>query len=103
MKSEIDFVNKGKPFDIPRMDIETHEAVMDIVSQKFNKLTEVEFNRKFNKYLVSYQLNKIDDSKSVDEYYETILKMHPDDFIELFKNVWGSGKRENAKFREEKR
>lgn len=99
MKAKLEFIKAGEEFEVPKMSMEVHEAVMDYMT-KFDKMQELKYNRLFNKYLVAYQLNKVDSSKTIEEYFELVRSLHPDEFIELFGKIWNEGKRVPDKFRE---
>jgi len=100
MKHKLDFVKAGEEWDIPDMTLETHEEVLEQMTQ-YEKLSETEYNRLFNKYLVAVQLNKVDPSKTVDEYANLVKKMHPDDYLDLFTKIWNSGRMRKGSFRGE--
>jgi len=95
-KCKLPFINNGKEFEVPKMTVEAHEKAMDDMVQ-YGKLNEEKYNRLFNKHLMVGQLKKIDDKVKI----EDIENMHPDEYIDLFKMIWDSGRarKSDSKFR----
>lgn len=91
---KIEFVLKGKEFDLPKMTVALHEEAMGALVE-FGKLPEEKYNRLFNKTLILTSLHKIDPSVKL----EDISGMHPDDYLELFAQVWQSGRKSDKGFR----
>lgn len=82
------------------MTVELNEKALKTVAEKKDKIPEIDYNSAMTKYMVAVVFNEVDSTKSVEEYVAFIDKMHPDDLIKVFSNIWNSGERsDRAKFR----
>jgi len=90
-KYSLDFVNKGKNFDMPNWSTEKHEnALNNLVSyQKKNKLSDKEAEKEFKHFVIHETLKEIDKDVDLDD----IRKMHPMDLIDLFNAVYNAGRK----------
>jgi len=89
-KIKLPYINKGKAFDLPNMTVAMNEKYLDILAEKekeFGKDNLEKINREANKHFLLYVLKQIDDTVTLD----TILNMHPNDFLYLFNSMWESG------------
>ena len=90
-KYSLKFVNNGKAFLMPDWTVEKQEALLDVMS-KYDDLQEKnikEFNRIWRVELILLSLHEIDDSVTK----ENIIKLHPDDFLELATTVYDAGRK----------
>jgi len=97
-KFSLSFVNKGKPFVMPKWTVGKHRAAMNKMLKDCKNLSEDEKNEEFNYYVIHETLAQIDGNVTIDD----IRNMHPEDVVILFNEVYNAGK-EGVYFREGKK
>ena len=86
-KIKLSFVNDGKLFVVPQMNVQRQEEILEELNKREN-LAEDKFMREYNKVLVWKSLQIIDEKVSL----EDIMNMHPEDYAFLVKLFWNKGK-----------
>jgi len=90
----LDFVNKGKPFKMPKWTVAKHEELLEKMIEYDKKLESGEIKQKdydkiYRATMMLLSLKEIDDTVTM----EHLDSMHPDDFIELWTAIYLSGKK----------
>ena len=86
---KLSFVNKGEEFKLPTFSVEMQERLLEIMSKEnTKKMSKEQENQLWNKYTVVLSLQEIDESVSI----ENINRMHPEDYIYLFKKIMSDGR-----------
>ena len=87
-KIKLSYINKGKSFSMPKMTVGLNEKYLEYLAEMEKKYDDEEkINREANKLFMLEVLKQIDDSVTM----ETILNMHPNDFLYLFNTIWQTG------------
>jgi len=89
----LEFVNKGKPFEMPMWTVKKHEELLELMipldeQLRLNVIKKEEYDRIYRLKMILLSLNEID--ITVNE--KNLQNMHPDDFIDLWVAVYNSGK-----------
>jgi len=93
-KIKLSFINKGQAFELPDMTVERQEKLMEDcveLEEKYD-INSTKYNREFNKLLVLYTLKEIDKNVTL----ENINKMHPDDYVYIYRKIWDKGREINS-------
>jgi len=96
-KYKLSFINKGKPFLMPKWTVGKHKAALAEMMNNCSNLSDQEKEEEFTYYVIYQTLKQIDPSVSIDD----IKSMHPEDVVPLFDVVYNAGK-EGIYFREGK-
>ena len=73
---------------MPKMTVGLNEKYLEYLAEMEKKYDDEEkINREANKLFMLEILKQIDDSVTM----ETILNMHPNDFLYLFNTIWQTG------------
>lgn len=88
-KIKLSFVKGGKEaFEIPKMTVRRQEELMTEMVKLEKEMETDEYNREMNRLLILKSLQIVDPNVTM----ENILEMHPDDYIELFTQIWNAGR-----------
>jgi len=87
-KYSLDFVNKGKPFSMPKWTTKKHKAALEELLKECKGMSDEEKNDEFNYYVILQTLRQVDSSVTV----EDVKTLHPEDMIQLFNDVYNAGK-----------
>lgn len=88
MKIKLDFVNKGKPFEVSNWTVEKHEKALALCVKETENLSKKQQDQEFRYYVIYIGLKEIDD----DCEFEKVHNLHPENVIELFNTIYGAGK-----------
>ena len=91
VKYILDFVNKGKEFNMPDWTVEKHESMLKKMEKHEDLLDNnpLEYERISRKMIILETLQGLDEA--VEE--SDLDHLHPDDFLELFQAVYFCGKK----------
>ncbi len=89
-KYVLDFVNSGKPFELPNWTVERHESAMARLVKDYKDADASKQDRLLRNYIIYEALLAVDESVKLDD----IQKMHPENLIELFNAVYLEGKKD---------
>lgn len=87
-KYSLKFVNKGKPFIMPKWTTGKHKAALALMMKECEEMSNKDKNDKFNFYVIYQTLKQIDS----DVDFQEIVDLHPEDLILLFNAVYNAGK-----------
>ncbi len=87
-KYSLKFVNKGKPFCMPKWTTGKHKAALAMMVKECEGMSNEDMNEEFNFYVIYQTLHQIDNNVDM----EDIKELHPEDLIELFNAVYNAGK-----------
>jgi hypothetical protein len=87
-KVSLEFINKGKPFIVPKWTVKKHKAALARMNDECKGMPEEDKTDEFNYYVIYETLKQVDSSVSIDD----IKELHPEDLITLFNVVYNAGK-----------
>jgi len=89
-KYTLEFVNDGKPFELPDWTVKKHEQALDRLIKKHGEAAVDKQDRLLRTYIIYETLVEIDPDVNIEE----IENMHPDNQVELFSAVYTAGKKD---------
>lgn len=92
-KYVLNFVNGGKPFDMPKWTVAKHERLLQEMIPLQEKLDKNEikkdiYDKAYRTLMIMLSLREIDSNVKESD----LESLHPDDFIELWAAVYNSGR-----------
>ena len=87
-KYSLKFVNKGKPFAMPKWTVGKHKAALAHMMKECKDMSEEDRTDEFNYYVIYQTLKQVDNDVTL----EDIRNLHPEDLILLFNDVYNAGK-----------
>ena len=87
-KFSLSFINKGKPFVMPKWTVGKHRAAMSALKETCKGMANDEKEEYFNYLVIMQTLKQVDSSVTLDD----IKELHPEDMIRLFEEVYNAGK-----------
>lgn len=88
MKLKLEFVNKGKPFEVSEWTVEKHEKALELCVKECKELPKTKQDQEFRYYVIYIGLREIDS----DVPFEKVHKLHVENVIELFNIIYNAGK-----------
>lgn len=86
---KIPFVNAGKEFELPILNVDMHQEWLEEMGKAEKKIKDEKIlDLEGSKLLILMILKQVDDNVKI----EDINKMHPFDFAKLSRLIWDTGR-----------